>query len=335
MDKHHEFDHHQVEFVSYFPNRMYPISGAFKTEFLAVSPIHTLHVQQYGNPNGSPLIFLHGGPGGGFSDKDTIYFDPKHYRIVIFDQRGSGKSTPFASLVDNTTWSLVEDIEKIRVHLSIEKWVVFGGSWGSTLALCYTISHAIRVKGLILRGIFMLRQQELNWFYQISGGALMQFPDYWEKYIEVIPVQEREDMISAYYKRLTGSDKVVQMNCARAWSTWECATSRLFVDPEMIAKAATGDWSLAFAMIECHYFVNKGFFECDDYILKNAHKLQDIPGVIVQGRYDAVCPMKSAYDLSKIWPKAYLDIVPDAGHSAREEGTQQRLKKYADEFRKY
>ncbi|KAI8926476.1 Alpha/Beta hydrolase protein [Entophlyctis helioformis] len=310
---------------------LYPAVEPFKTELLPVSPVHTLYLEQSGNPNGKPVVYLHGGPGGGTSASDRCYFDPAVYRIVVFDQRGSGKSTPSAELDGNDTWSLVADIERSGAHLGIDKWVVFGGSWGSTLALVYAETHPAVVKALILRGIFMLRPSEIKWFYQ--EGASHLFPDYWDGYLEPIPVEERGDMIKAYYKRLTSPDENVRLTAAKAWSKWECATSKLLVDKEMIAKVDDDVWSLAFARIECHYFVNNGFFESDSWILDNVDKIRHIPAIIVQGRYDVVCPMRSAWDLSKAWPEAKLIVTPDAGHSAREIGNTSRLVEAADAFR--
>jgi len=239
------------------------------------------------------VLVLHGGPGGGSAPFYRQYFDPKAYRIVMFDQRGAGKSTPNGSLENNTTWHLVEDTEKLRALLKIEKWVVFGGSWGSTLALAYAETHPKRVKALILRGIFMLRRKELHWFYQ--EGASFIFPDIWDKYVEPIPPGERHDFISSYYRRLTGTDMEDVQKCAMAWTVWEMATSRLYIDPGNIAKA--DDMAYAFARIESHYFVHGGFFKSDSQLLDDAHIIQDIPTVIIQGRYDVVCPMLSPWDI--------------------------------------
>ncbi|KAJ3186157.1 hypothetical protein HDU85_007596 [Gaertneriomyces sp. JEL0708] len=311
----------------------YPPIEPYQTGHLEVSSIHKVHFEQSGNPDGKPVIFLHGGPGGGTSGTDRLFFDPKVYRIILMDQRGSGKSTPHACLDENTTWDLVSDIEKLRNHLQIPKWVVFGGSWGSTLSLTYAITHPTSVKALILRGIFLLRESELRFFYQ--DGASHLFPDMWDGYLEPIPQEERGDLMKAYHKRLTGSNEQERTKCAKAWSTWECATSRLFIDPVGVAKASQDEWSLAFARIECHYFVNKGFFECDGWILKkeNIDKIRHIPTYIVQGRYDVVCPARSAWDLKKAFPEAHLDIVPDAGHSAKEAGITAKLVEAADKFR--
>eukprot|EP00842_Homolaphlyctis_polyrhiza_P002189 jgi/Hompol1/2971/HPOL_006298-RA len=310
---------------------LFTVGQPFKSEHLQVSELHRIYIEQVGNPNGKPVLFVHGGPGGGTSTSDAGYFDPAVYRVILVDQRGAGKSTPTAELEGNDTWSLVADLEKVRLKLGIEKWVVFGGSWGSTLSLTYAISHPESVKALILRGIFLLRPSEIQFFYQ--DGASHLFADYWDKYLEVIPETERGDLVSAYYKRLTSSDLSVRLAAAKAWSTWECATSKLYVDPQMIAKAESDEWSLAFARIECHYFINNGFFPTNNWILENVHKIRHIPAVIVQGRYDVVCPMRSAWDLSKAWPEAKLHIVPDAGHSAKEKGITAKLVEAANQFR--
>ncbi|KAJ3328537.1 hypothetical protein HDU76_009778 [Blyttiomyces sp. JEL0837] len=310
---------------------LYPSSEAFNSGFLSVSSIHTIAYSQYGNPKGNAVIYVHGGPGGGTSPDDSRYFDPTTYRIVLFDQRGAGKSTPPAELRENDTWSLVSDMERIREHLGIDKWVVFGGSWGSTLALAYAIKHADRVKALIVRGIFTLRKSEIKWFYQ--EGASHIFPDAWEPYVNAIPVDERDDFITAYYKRLTSEDPAVRRAAAGAWSTWEMATSKLYTDPELIKKAENDTWADQFARIECHYFINKGFFETDEWILENVDKIRHIPAVIVQGRYDVVCPVYTAWALHKRWPESELHIITDAGHSAKEKGTTQKLVEAAEKFK--
>ncbi|EGG06783.1 uncharacterized protein MELLADRAFT_116405 [Melampsora larici-populina 98AG31] len=312
---------------------LFDVVSPFAHEMLVVSKIHTLYVEQSGNPNGKPVIFIHGGPGGGCSEFDRRYFDPKIYRVVLFDQRGAGKSTPPSCLEENTTWDLVSDIEKIREHLKIEKWVVFGGSWGSTLSLAYAQSFPQRVKALILRGIFTLRKEELNFFYQGPGSNFL-FPDAWEKYISVIPEDERNDMVSAYYKRLTSTDLNVRSKAAKEWSLWECSTSRLMVDEEYLKKAKEDDFSDKFARIECHYFVNGGWMRDGQLLEKDEiDKIRHIPTVIVQGRYDVVCPAKTAWDLHKAWPEADFKIIPDAGHSAKESGTQCELLHAANKFK--
>ena len=297
---------------------------------LNVSKLHTIHYEQCGNPKGKPLLFLHGGPGGGIDPIHRRYFDPKKWRIVLFDQRGCGRSRPFAELRENTTWDLVADIEKLRVHLGIERWVVFGGSWGGTLSLAYAEYHRERVKALVLRGIFLLRSSELAWFYQ--DGASRMFPDAWERYRDAIPPPERGDFISAYYKRLTSANEKVRRAAAKAWSVWEGSTSKLYTDPELVKKFGSGRFADAFARIEAHYFVNGGFFETDGQLLRDARKLRKIAGVIVQGRYDVVCPATSAWDLHRAWPEAKLIMVPDAGHSMTEPGIRSHLIEETDRF---
>ena len=298
---------------------------------LAVSPVHTIYYEQCGNPAGQPVVFLHGGPGGGIVEDYRRYHDPAAYRIVLFDQRGSGQSTPHASLEDNTTWHLVSDIERLREHLGIESWQVFGGSWGSTLSLAYAQTHPRRVRQLVLRGIFLCRPKEIRWFYQEGANAI--FADVWEEYLKVIPEDERDDMVSAYYRRLTSDDEQVRLEAARAWSIWEGSTSKLFFDYNMIEKFADPEFALAFARIECHYFMNNAFFETDNYLIENVGKIRHIPAVIVQGRYDVVCPMMSAWELHRAWPEADLQIIPDAGHSAAEPGIISALVDATDRFR--
>jgi len=310
---------------------LYPPIEPYHSDFLKVSDVHNIYYEQSGNPEGKPVIFLHGGPGGGTAPFYRQYFDPKAYRIVLFDQRGSGKSTPFACLEQNTTWDLVADIEKLRELLKIDKWVVFGGSWGSTLALAYAQKHPERVKGLILRGIFLLRPSELEFFYQ--EGASWIFPDAFDKFVEPIPEVERHNLIAAYHRRLTGTNEEEKLRCARAWTTWEMTTSRLYVDAEGVAKGEDDKFALAFARIENHYFVNGSWFNKETQLLDDAHKLAKIPGVIVQGRYDMVCPAKSAWDLHKAWPQSQLVIVPDAGHSVKEPGIVSALVEACDRFR--
>ncbi|EDQ85477.1 uncharacterized protein MONBRDRAFT_34243 [Monosiga brevicollis MX1] len=303
----------------------------FDDGFLQVSDIHRVHYEQSGKPDGEPVIFLHGGPGGGTSASDRVFFDPTFYRIILLDQRGAGKSTPHAELRENTTWDLVEDIERLRRHLQIDTWVVFGGSWGSTLSLSYAETHPERVRALILRGLFTLRREELLFFYQKGSSFIM--PDYFEEYESMIPEAERDDMMAAYYKRLTGDNEEERLACAKAWSKWECATSRLYVDPEKVARAADGHWALAFARIECHYFVNGGFFKYDGQLIAEADKIRHIPTTLVQGRYDLVCPMKTAWDFHKKVPEAEIIIVDDNGHSAAEEGIQRELIAACDRYR--
>jgi len=312
---------------------LYPAIKPYNTGFLRVSDVHQIYFEESGNPKGKPAVFLHGGPGGGTDPKMRRFFDPKRYRIVLFDQRGSGKSKPHASLEANTTWDLVADTEKLREHLEIEKWLVFGGSWGSTLALAYAETHPHRVTELVLRGIFLLRRSELEWFYQNPQGAASIFPDLWESYVEPIPEAERGDMMAAYYKRLTSNDPEVLRRAATAWSVWEGATSYLRTNPDYVTKfKEDADYAAAFARIECHYFVNRGFLRTENQLLEDVVRIRHIPGVIVQGRYDVVCPMRSAWDLHKAWPEADLRIVGEAGHSAFEPGITHELVSATDRF---
>ncbi|MFM1886206.1 MAG: hypothetical protein RL026_1363 [Pseudomonadota bacterium] len=313
---------------------LYPAIRPYRTGRLRVSPLHELYYEESGNPQGKPVVFLHGGPGGGTNPAMRRFFNPKVYRIVLVDQRGCGKSTPHASLEDNTTWHLVQDIEALRVRLDIPRWQVFGGSWGATLALAYAQTHPKRVTELVLRGIFMLRRQELEWFYQDPWGAGAVYPDLWERYLKPIPPAERGDMMAAYYKRLTSRSAAVRARAAHAWSVWEGATSYLHTDASYVAKFDDADYAAAFARIECHYFVNRGFFEVDDQLLRDAGKIRHIPTVIVQGRYDMVCPMRSAWELHQRLPKSKLVVVGDAGHSAFEAGIAKALRAAADGFGK-
>lgn len=309
---------------------MFPEIEPYKTGTLKVSALHTLYYEEAGNPKGQPILFVHGGPGGGIDASYRRYFDPKKWRVILFDQRGCGKSTPHAELRENTTWDLVADIERLRRHVGVERWVVFGGSWGSTLALAYAETHVERVKALVLRGIFLVRRAELLWFYQ--EGASWLFPDLWEKYLAPIPPAERGDMMKAYYKRLTHRDRAVRLKAAKAWSLWEGATSKLRFDPKLLKRFGQSKFAEAFARIECHYFVNRAFFKRDDELLAGARKLARVPGVIVQGRYDVVCPMKSAWDLHKAWPRAKFVVVPDSGHSMSEPGTAEALIRETERF---
>ena len=313
---------------------LYPEVEPFNVGRLKVSPVHDLHYEESGNPQGKPVVFLHGGPGGGTEPKHRRYFDPAAYRIVLFDQRGCGRSTPFASLEENTTWDLVADIEKLRARLGIETWQVFGGSWGSTLALAYAQTHPEHVTELVLRGIFLLREAEIRFFYQ--EGTSWLYPDAWEAYLDHIPEAERGDLLRAYYKRLTSTDRAVQSAAAKVWSVWEGSTSCLVPNAELIARTGGDEFALAFARIESHFFVNDGWFTDGRELLdpRNVAKIRHIPGVIVQGRYDVVCPVKSAWDLHKLWPEADLEIIPDAGHAASEPGIVHELVRATDRFRR-
>jgi proline iminopeptidase len=309
---------------------LYPPIEPYKQGKLQVSQLHTIHFEESGNPQGKPIVLLHGGPGGGCPPVYRQYFHPEKWRLVMFDQRGCGKSQPHAELRENTTWDLVNDIEKLREHLGIEKWVVFGGSWGSTLSLAYSQTHPERCLGLILRGIFLLRQKELRWFYQ--EGASYIFPDAWEEYLQPIPVDERDDLLTAYYQRLTSPDSQVRQEAARAWSIWEASTSRLFPDTQLKQTFGEDNFADAFARIECHYFIYKGFLNSEDQLLLNVHRIRHIPSVIVQGRYDVVCPMTSAWELHRAWPEAEFIVVPDAGHSMSEVAIRTALIEATDRF---
>jgi proline iminopeptidase len=309
---------------------LYPEIQPYRTFQLKVSALHEVYVEESGNPKGKPVIFCHGGPGGATEAKHRQLFNPEAYRIILFDQRGCGKSTPYACLEANTTWDLVEDMEKIRTELKIDKWQVFGGSWGSTLALSYAETHPERVSELVLRGIFLLRKKEIDWFYQ--EGASWIFPDAWENYLNFIPENERGDLVQAYHRRIMSSDKATALKACKEWSLWEGRTSKLLPDTHFIDGYGTDEFALAFARIESHFFVNRGFFKEDDWLLKNAHRLKNIPGVIVQGRYDAVCPMRSAWDLHRAWPEAKLVVIADAGHSAFEHGISKALVSATDSF---
>lgn len=311
---------------------LYPPIEPFDRGHLQVSDLHSIYYEQSGNPKGKKALFLHGGPGGGLDADYRRYFDPELYHVVLFDQRGSGQSTPHAELTDNTTWDLVADAEKLREQLGIEKWLVFGGSWGSTLALAYAQAHPERVTELVLRGIFMLRRAELLWFYQ--EGASWIFPDAWEEFLRPIPEVERGDLMSAYYRRLTSPDAKVRGEAARAWAIWEGSTSRLHVDPSFIARFGQDKFAEAFARIEAHYFVHGGFFRSDTQLLEDVPKVAHIPCVIIQGRYDVVCPAASAWALHRAWPGSKLQIIADAGHSAKEPGILSALVQATDDFAK-
>jgi proline iminopeptidase len=309
---------------------LYPAIEPYRTGTLKVSDLHEIYFEESGNPAGKPALFLHGGPGGGTEPKQRRFFDPDAYRIVLFDQRGCGKSTPHASLVDNTTWHLVADIEALRRALGIERWQVFGGSWGSTLALAYAQQHPDRVTELVLRGIFLIRPWEIDWFYQRGCDAM--FPDAWEDFLAPIPPGERGDLLRAYHRRLTSDDPSTRVAAARAWSIWEGRTSCLVPNEELIAKSSGEAFAVAFARIECHYFVHGAFLEGRE-LLANVEAIRRTPAVIVQGRYDVVCPMRSAWDLHRAWPEADLRVVPDAGHSAYEPGITHELIAATDRFR--
>ncbi len=309
---------------------LFPAIQPFRSGILPVSDGHRVYFEESGNPAGKPVVVCHGGPGGGSTPSMRRYFDPDRYRIILFDQRGCGKSMPHASLEANTTWHLVADMETLRGHLGIDRWQVFGGSWGSTLALAYAQTHADRVTALILRGIFTLRRRELEWFYQ--QGANWIFPEHWAGFVEPIPPAERGDMMAAYYRRLTGADADERLACARAWSQWEGKTVSLLPAPERVESFASEKFALAFARIESHYFVHGGFFEADDQLIANVGRIRHIPGVIVQGRYDIVTPAKTAWELAQAWPEADFQIIQDAGHAASEPGIIDALVRATNRF---
>jgi proline iminopeptidase len=311
---------------------LYPSIKPYRTGMLAVGPLHRLYFEESGNPNGKPVIYLHGGPGAGTEPKMRRFFNPRRYRIILFDQRGCGRSRPLGNLVDNTTWHLVADIEALRSHLKIDMWMVYGGSWGSALALAYAEKHPGRVTELVLRGIFLGRRSELAWFYQSPAGAGAIYPDRWDEYLAPIPKAERRNMVRAYYKRLTSPDRTTRLRAARAWSVWEGATSYLRPNRREVASSNRPSFANAIARIGCHYFVHGCFFRRDGQLLDDLPRIRKIPTVIVQGRYDVICPVRSAWDLHRAWPQADFQIVDDAGHSAFERGTMRALVRATDRF---
>lgn len=308
----------------------YPPIDPYETGILPVSGGHELYWEQSGNPKGKPVVFLHGGPGSGTDPSHRSFFNPALYRIILMDQRGAGKSRPHASLQENTTWHLVADLENLRSHLSIDQWVVFGGSWGSTLALAYAETHPARVLALILRGVFLCRSLELRWFYQF--GAHLLFPDRWEEFIAPIPPAERSHLIRAYYERLTSSTPTTRTQAALAWAKWEESALRLIPDARLLRTSPDEQQSLALSRIECHYFIHQAFFQTDQWLLEHAHALASIPGIIVHGRYDIICPLTNAWELHKAWPASKLHIIPDAGHSSGEPGITDALIQATDFF---
>ena len=308
---------------------LYPEIDPYNFGWLKTGGVHEIFFEECGNPGGVPAVVLHGGPGGAINPTMRRFFDPQRYRIALFDQRGCGKSRPNASLEDNTTWSLIEDIERLRVHLGVEKWCVFGGSWGSTLALAYAITHPERVESLVLRGVFLLTERELRWFYQ--DGASMLFPDAWARFCAPIPQAERGDMIGAYHKRLTHPDRRVQAEAAAAWSQWEGDTISIRGPEARPSKFNEIDFAIAFARIECHFFRNGGFFPSKNWLLENVERIRRIPGWIVQGRFDVVTPMESAWRLKTAWPEARFEVVWDAGHASTEPGIVDALVRATDQ----
>jgi len=309
---------------------LYPAIEPYRADRIAVPQGHELYFEESGNPRGKPVVFLHGGPGGGTAPGQRRFFDPRRYRIVLFDQRGCGRSTPHAGLEANTTWDLVADIERLRAHLGIERWQVFGGSWGSTLALAYAQKHTARVTELVLRGIFLLRRREIDWFYQ--HGASVLYPDAWEAYRDHIPEAERGDLVAAYHRRLTSADAGVRVAAARRWSGWEGATSKLLPDAGLVTQMEEDAAALAMARIECHYFVNRGFLDSDDQLLRDVDRIRQLPACIVQGRYDVVCPIDSAWALHRAWPEADFVVTPDSGHSAFDPPNSRALVAATDRF---
>ena len=309
---------------------LFPNIEPFNTFHLPVSDLHTIYVEESGNKNGKPVIFLHGGPGGGVDPKYRRYFNPDKWHIIMFDQRGCGKSTPFAELKENTTWDLVDDIEKIRNHLSIDRWVIYGGSWGSTLSLAYSQTYPDSCKALILRGIFLVRKKEIHWFYQ--EGASKIFPDNWQSFVAPIPIEKRNNLLEAYYNLLIGEDSSKKIEAAKAWSTWEGSTVRLIQDKDFIGDFSDEKFAEAFARIECHYFMNHAWFDSDNHLIENVDKIRHIPAVIVHGRYDIICPVENAWELHQAWPESELHIIPDAGHSIFEEGIKDKILEYTEKF---
>ena len=308
---------------------LYPHLEPFEVNFLEIDD-HKIYYEESGNPNGKPAIFVHGGPGGGGSTEVRRFFNPELYKIIVFDQRGCGRSKPHASLKDNTTWYLVSDMERIREKLGIEQWLVFGGSWGSTLSLAYAQAHPTRVSELVLRGIFMLRKKELDWFYQ--EGASKIFPEPWQEFLQPIEDDKRDNLMDAYREIFYGDDQEKKLKAAVAWSKWEAATSSLLISKSRVDEFQNPEFALAFAMIENHYFVNKGFFEDENQLLKNLDAIRHIPAVIVQGRYDIVCPMESAWELASKWPEAEFIVTPNSGHSAFEKENIAALVDATDKF---
>ncbi|MDG1203654.1 MAG: prolyl aminopeptidase [SAR86 cluster bacterium] len=310
---------------------LYPKIKPYDSGFLNDDQ-HQVYFEQCGNPDGKPAIFLHGGPGGGGSEDVRRFFNPDLYRIIVFDQRGCGRSKPHGCLENNTTWHLVSDIENLREKLGIEKWLVFGGSWGSTLSLAYAQAHPKSVSELVLRGIFLLRKEELHWFYQ--DGASRIFPEAWSGFLEIIDEDKRDNLMSSYHEIFKSDDKERRLKAAIAWSKWEAATSSLAYKPSLVEEFSNPEFALAFALIENHYFVNKGWFKTENQIIDNIDIIRSIPAVIVQGRYDVVCPMKTAWELSEAWPEAELIVAPASGHTAFEKEITHALISATDKFGK-
>ena len=311
---------------------LFPEIEPYEKGYLNVSDLHTIYYEQVGNPKGKPILFLHGGPGAGIDPTCRRYFDPQFYRIILFDQRGCGKSEPHAELEKNTTWDLVDDIEKLREHCNIEKWVVFGGSWGATLSLIYAILYSEKVLGLILRGIWLSRKEEVNWLYQ--EGTSRFYPEAWEEYLKPIDMKNRNDIVKAYYDIFTGGNNNDQVAAAKAWSIWEASVSKLIPSQDLISSFGDPYNAISIAKLECHYFVNNMFAKSDNYILENINNISNVPTVIINGRYDMVCPIYTAWELHKALPKSKFIVVQDAGHSASEPGTINELVKATEDYKK-
>ncbi|MDX2464612.1 MAG: prolyl aminopeptidase [Porticoccus sp.] len=307
----------------------YPRIKPYATHELVVDKIHRLYVEEAGNPKGAPVLFVHGGPGGGCTENDRRFFDPEKYRIILFDQRGSGRSFPHAELIANNTDSLLDDMEKVRELMAVEKWILFGGSWGSTLSLVYAQAYPDNVMGMILRGIFLCRQQDIQWFYQ--EGASHVFPDYWQDYLMQIPLAERGDLLSAYYRRLVGDNELVRMAAAKAWSVWEARCASLHPNPDLVEHLGSPHTALAMARIEAHYFKHDSFLKGRE-ILSHMDVLEGIPGVIIHGRYDMVCPVEQAFELHRAWQGSVLCVIRDAGHASSEPGTLAALVQATDDM---
>ena len=323
------------------PEPLFPPIQPYHDGYLPVSKEHTIYFEEVGNPHGKPVVFLHGGPGGAVQPKSRTYFDPEFYRIILFDQRGTGKSTPKLSLHENTTWHLVEDIEKLRIHLGFEKWLVFGGSWGSTLALLYAIQYPHRVNGLILRGIFLGREKELQWLYR--DGASQMRPQAWHEFLKPIPESEHKDLVQAYYQRLNQGQDTEKIFYAKCWNAWEDANAFHMPQPKAAHKELLSDEAqyaadmavLSLALIETHYFVNHCFYEDENYVFKRIKRIHHIPCRIVQGQYDTVCPPSTAWELKQNYPKAVLTIVPDGGHAGSIGNMAVELVRATQDFKKY
>jgi proline iminopeptidase len=308
---------------------LYPKIKPYDSGFMDVDE-HHVYYEQCGNPDGKPAVFLHGGPGGGGSEEVRRFFNPDIYRIIVFDQRGCGRSKPHGCLENNTTWDLVSDIELLRKKLDINKWLVFGGSWGSTLSLAYAQTHPDSVSELVLRGIFLLRKEELQWFYQDGSSRI--FPEAWQEFVEIIDENERDDLMGAYHRIFNSDDKAKKLAAAIAWTKWEASTISLSYNPATVEEMSDPEFALAFALIENHYFINKGWFKNENQLIENIDIIRSIPSVIVQGRYDAVCPMKTAWELSEAWPEAEMVVAPSSGHTAFEAEITDALIRATDRF---